>query len=372
MKALNLNRLIAMTKTLKFSLFFTCILAFAQRADAKIWTVDNTPGSGADSFSIQGVMNIATAGDTIIVMPSITTYSDVTFNKRMVIYTRGHSSNNLDKDRRVFISSFNMTANGNGSTVKGLIVDYFYISGSNITVQNCYVSNFVNVGGSNNVILGCVFSSQNFSLNISDGAYNNIVSNCYFVNRVTSGSFSGPGNSGMIYGGNSSNLIKNCMFTEIINGGNVSGNGFPFFKYSFAKVYNCLLWSNHPSRSRFDTLNAGSVFKNNLTYSANNRPAALPGTGNINDTLPVFEGGYNSSSNLPFFRPGNDMRLSSSSPGKNKGTDSTDIGLYGGGFAFSFEGNVPGVAIFDDFEVMNPVVKKGGILKVKVTARKPD
>gem|GEM_PF-1445625 len=359
------------TKMLKVSLFLFCLLASAQHADAKIWTVDNTPGSGADSFSIQGIMNIATPGDTIIVMPSLTTYSDITSNKRMVVYTRGHSSNNLDKDRRVYINSVNITTSGNGFILKGLIIDNFYISGSNVTVQNCLVGNFINMGGSNNVIFGCVFNNPTFALNISDGAYNNIVSNCYFLKHATGGSYSGHSYS-MVNGGNSSNLIKNCMMTEVISSGSVANNGFAFFKSSYAKVYNCLLWSNHPSRARFDTLNAGSVFKNNLTYSANSRPAALPGTGNINDTFPVFEGGYNSSNNLPVFRAGNDMRLSSSSPGKNKGTDSTDIGLYGGGFAFSFEGNVPGIAIFDDFEVMNPVVKKGGVLKVKVTARKPD
>lgn len=371
MKAIHLNRIKAMIKSLKFSLFFTCILAFAQHADAKIWTVDNTPGAGADSTFLQGVINIASVGDTIIVMPSITAYGNISTSKKLYIYTRGHSSNNLDKDRRVYIPSVNLTTGSVGFTIKGISMDYLYLNSNNITVQNCQVNIGVYVYGNNNVLLGSVFASQNFFLNIADGAYNNIVSNCFFVNRVTGGAYFGPSNP-MITGGNSSNLIKNCMMAEIMNGGSVSGNGFAFIKDSYAKVYNCLFWSNHPSRSRFDTLNAGSVFKNNLTYSVNTKVAPLPGTGNINDTLPVFDGGYNSSNNLPFFRSNNNMRLSSNSPGKNKGTDSTDVGIYGGGYAFSFEGNVPGVAIFNDFEVMNPVLKKGGILKVKVTARKPD
>jgi hypothetical protein len=360
-----------MIKTIKFSLLFLCMLVLAHKSEAKIWTVDNTPGSGADSTSVQGVINVASANDTIIIMPSITNYADISVTKKLYIYTRGHSSNNLDKDRRVYMSSINIATGGSGSIIKGLSSSYFYISGNNVNVQNCLAYVFLYIYSNNNVILGCVFTSTVFTLSISDGAYNNIISNCYFVNRITNGSYSGS-SYGMLHGGNSSNLIKNCLFAEIISGGSVSGNGFVFFKESYAKVYNCLLWSNHPTRARFDTLNYGSIFKNNLTYSANSKVAALPGTGNLNDTLPVFVGGYNSSNNLPFFRPENNMRLSSSSPGKNKGTDSTDVGLYGGGYNFSFEGNVPGVAIFNDFEVMNPVVKKGGILKVKVSARKPD
>lgn len=362
-----------MIKTIKFSLLFICMLGLTQSSDAKIWTVDNTPGSGADSTTIQGVINVANANDTIIVMPSITNYTDITVTKKLYIYTRGHSSNNIDKDRRVYLSSINITTGGSGSVIKGLMSYYVYFSGSNINFQNCMVLGSFTIynNSNNNVVLGCVFTNTIFTFSINDGAYNNIISNCYFVTRITGGSYSGS-SYGMLIGGNSSNLIKNCLFAEIISGGSVSGNGFVFFKESYAKVYNCLLWSNHPTRARFDTLNYGSIFKNNLTYSANSKVAALPGTGNLNDTLPVFVGGYNSSNNLPIFRPENNMRLTSSSPGKNKGTDSTDVGLYGGGYEFSFEGNVPGVAIFNDFEVMNPVVKKGGILKVKVSARKPD
>src|SRR5690606_33418800 len=112
-------------------------------------------------------------------------------------------------------------------------------------------------------------------------------------------------------------------------------------------------------------------FKNNITYSVNTKLRNLPGNSNFNDTQILFEGNY-SANNLPFYRASNDMRLKDSSVGRFAGTDSTDIGIYGGNYNFSFEGNVPGVAVFDDFEILNPVVKKGGVIKVKATARKPE
>ena len=132
-----------MIKTIKFSLLFVCMLGLTQSAEAKIWTVDNTPGSGADSTTIQGVINAASANDTIIVMPSITNYADINVSKKLYIYTRGHSSNNLDKDRRVFMSSINIATGGSGSIIKGLSSNYLSISGNNVNIQNCLV--YVNV-----------------------------------------------------------------------------------------------------------------------------------------------------------------------------------------------------------------------------------
>lgn len=351
-------------------------------ASAKIWTVDNTPGAGADSSSLQGLIDRkAAAGDTIIVMPSNISYGSVTLTRRFFIYSRGHSNNNLDRDRAATIANINFTTAGSGgsfttsagSTIKGLrITSGFSISVNNIHIQNCYVESQINISQSNCVIEGCIIDPNIlFSINFGSSASNNIIAHCYFIKAVSSGSYSGP-SLPFIEGGNSSNLLINNLFVEAVSGsGAVSNGGFTFFRNSFAKVYNNIFWSNVSGRTRFDTLNSGSAFRNNLTYSDRNRPNNISGTGNINDSMPQFEGGYNGT-NLPIYRISNDMRLKSGSPGKNRGTDSTDVGLYGANYKFSIVGNVPGVAVFDDFQVLNPIIKKGGTLRVRINARKPE
>jgi len=345
---------------------------------AKIWTVDNTPGAGADSSSLQGLIDRkASAGDTIIVMPSNIGYGTVTLTRKFFIYSRGHSNNNLDRDRAAVISSLNFTTSGinsgAGSTIKGLrITSGFIINVNNVHIQNCYVESQNYIYQSNNLIEGCIIDpSVYYNIAFGSAANNNIIAHNYFIKHWTSGSISGTSYP-FISDGNSSNLIINNIFIEVVSGtGTVSQGGFTFFKNSFAKVYNNILWSNVPGRTRFDTLNSGSAFKNNLTYSDKNKPTNLAGTGNINDSMPEFEGGYNGT-NFPIYRISNDMRLKSGSPGKNRGTDSTDVGLYGGNYKFSIVGNVPGIAVFDDFEVLNPIIKKGGTLRVRINARKPE
>lgn len=350
---------------------------------AKIWTVDNMPGSGADSTSLQGLIDKkASAGDTIILMPSNIGYGSLYLTKKLFIYSRGHSNNNLDKDRAAVVATATFTTAGSGgsfttsagSTLKGVrLTGGFAISVNNIHIQNCYTSYACNINnGSNNIIEGCVFEQlPYYGFTFYNSSNNNILAHNFFVKHVTSGSWSGASYT-FIDEGNSSNLIINNLFVEAASGtATVSQGGFVFLKNSYAKVYNNIFWSNITGRSKFDTLNLGSAFKNNLTYSDKNKPANLPGTNNINDTMPQFEGGYNSSI-LPVYRTNNDFRLKSTSPGKNKGTDTTDIGLYGGSYNFSIVGNVPGVAIFDDFEVLNPIIKKGGTLRVRINARKPE
>lgn len=346
--------------------------------EAKIWTVDNTPGSGADSGSLQGLIDVkASNGDTVILMPSHIGYGSLNLYKRIFLYSRGHSNNNIDRDRSANVSSIYLGLSGGnssaGSTIKGLRVSGgFNINVSNIHIQNCYIGGSNYVYQSNALIEGCVFENLYYETPIyfTTSSNNNIIAHCYFTKRLTSGTVSGPQYS-FVYLGNSSNLIINNLFVELNNGGTFTNGGVTFFNDSYAKIYNNILWSNVSSRTRFDTLNAGSVFKNNLTYSANSRPTNISGTNNINDTMPQFEGGYNNSF-LPVYRTSNDMRLKSTSPGVGAGTDSTDVGLYGGNYNFSITGNVPGVAIFDDFEVLNPIIKKGDTLKVRINARKPD
>lgn len=346
-----------------------CVFIMPFLSTARVWTVDNSPGAGADTTSLPGCIFMAAAGDTIIVMPSYQDYGNITITKKLFIYSRGHSSNNLDKDKRATITNITISASSTESVIKGFFIRVgFIILGHNTTISGCSINSESYIDGNNNLIQGNVLIGINM-ITFAGNAKNNIIINNFFIVQPTNGFF---GNTNFfIINGNSSNLFANNFVAELIFGSAVfNGGGFGFFKNSYIKVYNNILWSNVPSRSEFHRDNFGSVFKNNLTYSVNSNPTDLPGF-NYNDTLPQFEGGYTGST-MPAFNLNNKYRLKTGSMGKNGGTDSTDVGFYGQNYNFSLEGNVPGIAIFDDFEVLNPVLKRGGTLKVKVVARKPE
>lgn len=342
---------------------------------SKIHTVDNTPGNGAMYTTIGSAISAASSGDTIIVMPSTKKYDAMYLDKKLYIYSRHPHGGGVDADRIPYTDRIDFNSGSSGSKVSG-----FHLNPGGIDIRdnnvelsyNYLLATYVRINGTNNCrILNNVFIETKYHANSIDlgGGNNNIIRNNYFA-TVTGGSYLGGGNS-FITGGNSTNVITNNLFSETMtNGSNCTDGGFIFFKNSTAKIYNNIMWSNINGRTRFDTLSNGSYF-NNITYSSKNKPKDLTGTGNFNDTFPSFETTF-SDSKPPYFNGNEDFRLKSGTVGKNGGTDSTDIGVYGGGHLFSLLCKVPGVPIFEQYIVLTPVVKRGGKLKVRLIARKPE
>jgi hypothetical protein len=347
---------------------------------AKIHTVDNTPGNGAMFSTIQSAVNAASSGDTIIVMPSLSVYQGFDVGKKLMIYSNGPYGSVVDPDRVPKINYVNFYPGSDGSKFSG-----FYLNPGTIEVgpggnvsnleisYNLLIATYIRIQNncSNIKIINNIFIETKYhgrSIEFVNGS-NCIIRNNYFA-TVTGGNYPG-GQYSFISGGNSTNLITNNLFSETMtSGSNCTDGGFIFFRSCNAKIYNNIMWSNINGRTRFDTLSGGSYF-NNITYASKNKPTNISGTGNFNDTFPSFETTF-SDSKPPYYNGTDDFRLKSGTVGKNAGTDSTDIGLYGGGHAFSLLCKVPGVPIFDQYIVLTPVVKRGGKLKVRLIARKPE
>jgi hypothetical protein len=341
---------------------------------AKIHTVDNNPGNGAMFSTIASAVSAASSGDTIIVMPSVSKYDGIYLSKKLFVYSRNPFTGGVDADRFPYTDRINFYSGSAGSKVSG-----FHLNPGGIDIQesnvelsyNYLVATYVRIQGVSHVnIINNVFIETKYHGNsIQIDGSNNILRNNYFA-TVTGGNYDG-GRYCFIFNGNSTNLIINNLFSETMtSGSNCSDGGFIFFKNCNAKIYNNIMWSNVNGRTRFDTLSSGSYY-NNITYASKNKPTALSGTGNFNDTFPSFETTF-SDSKPPYFNGSEDFRLQSGTVGKNAGTDSTDIGLYGAGHQFSILCKVPGVPIFDEFIVLTPVIKRGGKLKFRLIARKPE
>ena len=361
-------------RNLSILLFILPVFAFA-----KVHTVDNTPGNGAMFTSLQTAISSASSGDTIIVMRSIDGYGSTSIQKKLFLYSDGHHHPSIFKDRRVLISGLSLGSGSDNSIISG-----FYFSNTTVSIGakniqlNCNFFNaapivFAGGGVSGNCTLeGNIFwfpGTQNaFQISLSNSANNLIKNNWYSIMAIYPGYTYEASNGGYIDGGNSTNLFVNNLLTESNSGWR---NTSTFFRNSSMNIHNNILRSNVADRTRFDTLSGSPSFKNNITYSSTRKVKNLPGTNNINNTAPEFETSF-SGSNPPTMDLSYNLRLKSSSVGKNGGTDSTDIGLFGGGYFFSITGNVKSVPIFDDFYIVTPVVKRNGKLKVKLVARKPE
>ena len=63
-------------------------MLFTFFVQAKIWTVDNSPGAGSDFKTAATAHAGASKGDTIIFMPSYGSYGSLNITKKLFIYTR--------------------------------------------------------------------------------------------------------------------------------------------------------------------------------------------------------------------------------------------------------------------------------------------
>lgn len=335
-----------------------------------MWTVDNSPNAAADTSSLQWVVNVANSGDTIIVMPSFTSYGAVTFNKNLLVYSSGHQVDKTQQDKRATLSTIAIQTGVSGLILAGFYInERVYLNGSQCKILSNQLNTGLYIQGSNNLIEGNLISGVFWSMfnpsyiECTAAGKDNIIKNNYFTLRTGGSVYSAK--FGFVNGADSSNNIRNNIFIELVDGGGAINNGgLVFFRDCSAKIHNNIFWSNVSNRTDFDSLTIQADFRKNCTYSAKGNVDTLIGV-NFNNVLPLFEGGYNDTL-LPFYRVTNNMQLKSTSAGKNAGTDSQDIGLYGASYNFSIEGKVPWVALFKEFIIQKQVVKQGEALKINI------
>ncbi len=65
-----------------------------------------------------------------------------------------------------------------------------------------------------------------------------------------------------------------------------------------------------------------------------------------------------------------DFSLQATSPGKNAGTDGTDIGIYGGAKPFVDMTGSPAIPQMKSIQILNPVIPAGDSLRVIIKANK--
>lgn len=335
------------------------MLFIAMIAQATIINVDNKPNRPSGYISnLSAAISSASAGDTIYIYPSNTSYGNITITKKLHLFGFGYDGTNGYNSTIDYLhldTTSTPSSNSTGTTIQGLDIDAIYAQKpniTNITIAGNRIRAYVSIrtGCSNwliknNFIEEVIYVNNASSIVIS----NNIFKNSYY-------------NYGSVRTSNSASVI-------------ISNNLFMQWQY-FISVHNATISNNIficGSSSYTGTSMTNNTFTNNISYCSNSSytytlpPSGNTGTGNLQNQNPLFvTGSINGSYDISL-----DYHLQSSSPGKNAGSDGTDIGPYGGTKPFVWGGafSIPKVT---QMTISNPIINSGTNINVNVKAKKAE
>ena len=346
---------------MKKIILFVLLLSIVSLSQATIINVDNNANrpSGYQK-NLQAAISNASAGDTIYVYPSNTTYGTITISKKLHLFGFGYDGTTgaVSKVTSFYLDTTTTpSSNPSGTSIQGFtVINYIscqkpnitdiVVAGNNLDYYHNTINLSTNCSGwliTNNYIYGYVNLNNNTSIIIS----NNVFKNHGYGIRTS----------------NSSTVV-------------ISNNLFMQWSY-FNAVYNATIGNNIficSGNSYTGTTMANNIFSNNISYCSNSSytyslpPYGNSGSGNKQNQNPSFVTGTTTSSGYDFSK---DYHLQSTSPGKNAGTDGTDIGQYGGNSPFVWGGafSIPKVT---QMIIMNPIINQGTNINVNVKAKKAD
>lgn len=322
-------------------LYFLCTMAFMHfTVSAAIITVSNNPNIPGQYSNLQTAIDAAAPDDTLYVQGSITSYGDVTITKKLKIVGSGMLPDNTSHLGTTIGNIFyRVTADGtsspSGSSITGCNVSGLNICVTvNATSTSTYTPSNISIYRNRIAsISGNGFGYGTYSYN-GIHIYNNII-NTISIDRL---------------GGNSvvnNNFISYVQYTGYIDSGNwvLVNNIVEEIKYCYnATVINNIIYSYYSNYSGFKYCN----FTKNLFYSPNySYDSNFLANPNLNNTFnTTFDNIFNQnpsfvkyttsdyiysySMSSPPSGPFVDFHLNNDSPGKNYGSDGTDIGIYGG------------------------------------------
>ncbi len=330
----------AMKAKLILILFFSTLFA-----SATVITVDNNGNAPSGVYtSLSTAIGDATAGDTLLIIPSSSTYGNINITKELTLIGVGFNPD-MEIPFTSMVGNITIQTAASGTKIIGLEVTGALTLGNttgsltNIVIENNRI-NYITHSGINsltnvlirqNVIQVASTFTPTITLNVTNQA-NIIVSNNIFSALSNSVNYRGP---------------------YVLSGGvtfdhNVHLGGSSMFAYY--QLVNCLATNNiYVTLSPRSQQNSTNVFyKNNLSNSF--AFSSITGTNisldsNIDTTDPTF---VNLPLNTITYNYTLDPNLSGGSAGENAGTDGTNLGVDGGTSPFKLSGSVlPVVRRFD-------------------------
>jgi hypothetical protein len=320
---------------------------------AKIITVSNHTGDIAMYSSLPTAISSATAGDSIYVFPSPTSYGNITINKKLTLMGAGYYSSSTYTTNIDYISLENCSqSNFYGISISGITCSTYI---RKLIIARCFFKVNVTINGSNITLINNVFYGTNIYLDLgnSDSV---VVSNNIFCHKWIGFNVDPT-------------LIRNSSKSSVIISNNLffnyNSNAYCFSDISNAIVDNNIFYKENPYGLSKCFTNNNLVFKgtDSLPYGDNS------GENNINSKDPEFV----NMQSLNYFTFSGDYHLKDTSPGKNAGTDSTDVGIYGSSESWpevtGYTGKPP-LPRITNMNLLNRVVGQESKVRVKIQATK--
>ena len=375
-------------------LFLATLLMLSFVSKAAIIIVSNNPNIPGQYTSLQAAIDAAAPDDTLYVQGSVTSYGDVTITKKLSIIGSGMLPDNTSHlgttlGNVFYRVSADGTSSSSGSSITGCNIYVLYLCVTNV-VNNSYSTMVNNITVSRNrisAIMSNGYGSANSSytgihiynniigtLAVDRLGGNSVVNNNIFINGVQSTGYIDAGNwvlvnnliGDRISGCYNASIINNIIYSGASYYNNNSSNHYCNFTKNLFYSYN-----NYQFASNF--LNNTDNNDYNTTYG--NILNQVPGFVKYTISDPIYSYSVSQPPSAPFV----DFHLNSDSPGKNYGTDGTDIGIYGGTTPY-VEGAtsdsryryfpMPAMPQMLDLTITNPSIPANSTLNVNFTAEK--
>jgi len=309
-------------------------------AMAAIRTLSNNSNSPGQFTTFAAAHTASSAGDTVYVHGSPYNYGSFSLTKQLTIIGIGHNPQK-QAPQKSFVDYIYFGTGSSGSRIIGMEVYEIHTSTTNIQnieIRLCRVTYRIlaDDGGSSNwIVEGCVFSGtgDNFYGGSSQSGH-----------RLRNNVFNGQ----LMYmsGSNGYHYIENNVFLR---------NGDAFIAVNPAYVNNNIFYRANPKGT-----SSGLTFSNNLSYQCTDNNFAN-GTNLVNQD-PQFVS-FTSGGPGTNFSYAHNYSLQAGSPAKNYGTDSKDLGVFGGVGDYNQNG-IPRIPYISEFNITNPTVSPGGTLNI--------
>ncbi len=298
------------------------LLGIIFSVNAKSWRVNNTLGVDADFSTFAAAQDSASAGDTLYIEGSATSYGSVSITKQLVLIGPGYFLTENDTAQASTLTAI-LGNTWIRNSADGCVVSGFHFTGyllnqaSNVVITRNYVtetSHGISVAHDANDVHDVVVS-QNFCTRIMKNRsardiliFNNIVSTTIIM---------GTGSD------NFTGVIKNNVVAYYIEAVNADVTN------------NIIYYESNPGNSNYIgyKILSGSTYKYNL-FAGTPVPSGVGNVANV-DMSSVFTDFENMSVD-------NDFTLKEDSPAKSAGQNGTDCGAFGGDQPYVLSG-IPGV-----------------------------
>jgi hypothetical protein len=168
---------------MKKTLLFLAAISMAVAANAKILRVSNVTGSSAPYSTIEAAHDAASAGDTIMVDGSNTSYGDITITKRLVLIGPGFwlVNNGIIEEGSSTASLGTVNIKSSQTVLKGLTITMaIQIRATNVVINRCHLSRITFFTGADNAVI-----SQNYITRaISKDSYASVTNYHQITNNI--------------------------------------------------------------------------------------------------------------------------------------------------------------------------------------------